>query len=127
MSSSRLQSPRLANEARGEGCGDYRRHRAAPSPGKGERKRAAAVTPVAAAAVEETPVAAAAQALDVLLSGLASGMLGDSRGAECSRQEVVDLALSTKGPDMREKAAGVPFPAVTGSCTGMTLAKFVML
>ena len=34
------------------------------------------------------------------------------------------LALSTKGPDMREKAAGVPFPAVIGSYTGMTLAKF---
>ena len=33
------------------------------------------------------------------------------------------LALSTKGPDMREKA-GVPFPAVIGSYTGLTLAKF---
>ena len=60
MSSSRRPSPRLANKARGVTIADV----TGPLPGKGERKRAAAVTPVVAAAVEETPVAAAAQALD---------------------------------------------------------------
>ena len=86
----------------------------------GSKKRKTRATPVAAAAVADTPVAAVAQRLDFTFEN--AWLARVTHGL--SQQEVVDMLAGSLGPYARTKKAGVPFPDVPGGSDSLTMANF---
>jgi hypothetical protein len=86
----------------------------------GSKKRKARATPVAAAAVADTPVATVAQRLDFTFEN--AWLARVTHGL--SQQEVGDMLAGSLGPYARAKKAGVPFPDIPGGFDSLTMANF---
>ena len=91
-----------------------------PLPGSGKRKRDSVVTPDAAVATDETPVVGVVMTLDFTFKNpwLARVTQG------FSRENIVDLAMSTQTAYSNAKSAGVLLPAIPGGYAAMTLDNF---
>jgi hypothetical protein len=89
-----------------------------PLPGSKRRKTKA--TPVAAAAVADTPVAAVPQRLDFTFEN--AWVARVTHGL--SQQEIGDMLAGALGPYARAKKAGVPFPDIPGGFDSLTMADF---
>ena len=104
--SSPKRSSRVANRAKGVTLPVDNR----PLPGSGKRKRDSVVTPDAAVATDETPVVGVVMTLDFTFKNpwLARVTQG------FSRENIVDLAMSTQTAYSNAKSAGVLLPAIPG-------------
>jgi hypothetical protein len=112
MSSSRAsRSARAVNKAKGITLPADNR----PLPESKERKTRA--TPVAAAAVADTPVVAAPQRLDFTFEN--AWLARVTHGL--SQQEVGDMLAGSLGPYARARKAGVPFPDIPGGFDSLTI------